>query len=53
MARYYSPYELVCGETTSLTKQFNTIHNIKPIYNKDDYAKESKYRLELLIKKLD
>jgi len=30
-----------------LPKQFNTIKNTEPIYNIDDYAGESKCRLEI------
>jgi len=30
-----------------LPKQFNTIKNIEPIYNVDNYARESKYRLKI------
>jgi len=37
MAHDYCPYELV----------FDTIKSIEPIYNIDDYARESKYRLEI------
>jgi len=51
MAHNYCPYELVFGETNNLPKQFNSIENIEPIYNKDDYAKESKYRLEVAYKR--
>jgi len=47
MAHNYCPYELLFGKTNNLPKQFNSIENIKPIYNIDDYAKESKYRLEV------
>jgi len=33
--------------STSVRHKFNTIKNIEPIYNIDDYARESKYRLEI------
>jgi len=51
MAHDYCPYELVFGKTSNLPKQFNTIKNIEPIYNIDDYARESKYRLEIAHKR--
>jgi len=51
MAHNYFPYELVFGKTNNLPKQFNSIENIEPIYNIDDYARESKYRLEVAYKK--
>jgi len=51
MAHDYCPYELVFGKTSNLQKQFNTIKNIEPIYNIDDYARESKYRLEIAHKR--
>jgi len=47
MTHNYCPYELVFGKTNNLPKQFNSTENIEPIYNIDDYAKESKYRLEV------
>jgi len=46
MAHNYCPYELVFGKTNNLPKQINSIEIIEPIYNIDDYARESKYRLE-------
>jgi len=51
MAYNYCPYVLVLGKTNYLPKQFNSIENIEPIYNIDDYAKESKYRLEVAYKR--
>jgi len=51
MAHNYCPYELVFGKTNKLAKQFNSIENIEPIYNIYDYAKESKYRLEVAYKR--
>jgi len=51
MAHNYCPYELVFGKTNSLPKEFICIENIEPIYNIDDYAKESKYRLEVAYKR--
>jgi len=48
MAYNYCPYELVFGKTNNLPKQFNSI---EPIYNIDDYAKESKHRLEVAYKR--
>ena len=47
----YCPYELVSGKTNNLPKYFNSISNIDPIYNIDDYAKESKFRLEIAHKR--
>lgn len=47
MVHNYCPYELVFGRTSNLPKHFNKLHSIEPIYNIDDYAKESKYRLEV------
>jgi len=32
-------------------KKFNTIKSIEPIYNIDDFARESKYRLEIAHKR--
>jgi len=35
----------------NLPKQFNTIKNIEHIYNVGEYARESKYRLEIAHKR--
>jgi len=51
MPHDYCPYELVFGKTSNLPKQFNTTKNIEPIYNIDDYARESKYRLKIAHKR--
>jgi len=51
MAHDYCPYELVFGKTSNLPKHFNSIDKIKPLYNIEDYAKESKFRLEQAIKR--
>ena len=51
MAHNYCPYELVFGRSSNLPKQFNSIDNIETIYNIDDYAKESKYRIEVAYKR--
>jgi len=51
MAHDYCPYELVFGKTTNLPQHFNSIDKIKPLYNVDDYAKESKFRLEQAFKR--
>jgi len=51
MAHNYCPYELVFGKRNNLPKQFNSRENIEPIYNIDDYAKESKYRFEVAYKR--
>jgi len=51
MAQNYCPYELVFGKVNNLPKQFNGIENIELIYNIDDYAMESKYRLEVAFKR--
>lgn len=42
----YSPYELVYGKTPKLI-DFTKDNTIDPIYNIDDFARESKYRLQL------
>jgi len=42
MAHGYCPDELVFGKTSNLQTQFNTIKNIEPLYNIDDYARERK-----------
>jgi len=47
MAHNYCPYELIFGKTCNLPKHFNSTDRIEPIYNIEDYAKESKYRLEV------
>jgi len=44
-------YELVFGKTLNLPKHFNSIDKIKPLYNIEYYAKESKFRLEQAIKR--
>jgi len=51
MAHDYCPYELVFGKTSNLPKHFNSIDKIQPLYNIEDYAKESKFRLEQAIKR--
>jgi len=51
MAHDYCPYELVFGKTSNLPQHFNSIDKIKPLYNVDDYAKESKFRLEQAFKR--
>jgi len=51
MAHDYCPYELVLGKPSNLPKQFNSIKNIEPIYNIDDYGRESKYRLGIAHKR--
>jgi len=38
-------------EKKKLPKQYISIENIEPIYNIGDYAKESKYRLEVAYKR--
>jgi len=43
MAHGYCPDELVFGKTSNLQTQFNTIKNIEPLYNIDDYARERKW----------
>jgi len=48
MAHDYCPYELVFGKTSNLPQYFNSIDKIKPLYNVDDYAKESRFRLTLI-----
>jgi len=51
MTHDYCPYKLVFGRTANLPIQFNSVDNIGPLYNLDDYAKESKFRLELVHKR--
>jgi len=51
MAHDYCPYELVLGRTSNLPKHFNSVNRIEPLYNTDDYAKESKFRLEQAFKR--
>jgi len=51
MAHNYCPYKLVFGKTNNLPKKFNSIEHIEPIYNIDDYAKESKYRFKVTYKR--
>jgi len=34
---------------SNLPQHFNSIDKIKPLYNVDDYAKESKFRLEQIL----
>jgi len=51
MAHDYCPYEQVFSKTNNLPKQFNSIEKIEPIYNIDDYAKESKLSLEVAYKR--
>jgi len=51
MAHDYCPYELVFGRTSNLPKHFNSVDWIEPLYNIDDYAKESKFRLEQAFKR--
>jgi len=51
MAHDYCPYELVFGKTLNLPQHFNSIDKIKPPYIVDDYAKESKFRLEQAFKR--
>jgi len=47
MAHNYCPYELVFCKQSKLLKFFKSEHSIDPLYNVDDYAKESKYILEI------
>jgi len=51
MAHNYCPYELVFGKTNNLTKQFHSKENKEPIYSIDNYAKNSRYRLEVAYKR--
>jgi len=51
MALDYCPYELVFGRISNLPNHFNSVDRIEPLYNIDDYAKESKLRLEQAFKK--
>lgn len=51
MVHNYCPYELVFGRTNNLPRNFTYVTSIEPIYNIDDYAKESKYRLEIAYKR--
>jgi len=51
MAHDYCPYELVFDRTSNLPKHFNSVERIEPIYNIDDYAKETKFRLEQAFKR--
>jgi len=39
MAHDYCPNELVIDRTANLPIQFNSVDNIDPLYNLDDYAK--------------
>lgn len=47
----YCPYELVFGRIPNGFKVFNTIDEITPLYNVDDYSKEVRYRLEIAFKR--
>jgi len=51
MAHTYCPYELVFSKTSNLPKHFKSIDSVEALYNIDDYAKESKYRLEVAYKR--
>jgi len=51
MAHDYCPYELVFGKASNLPQHFKSIDKIKPLYNVDDYAKESKFRLKQAFKR--
>jgi len=46
MVHNHCPFELVFSKSPKINISFNSNDNIKPLYNKDDYAKESKFRLE-------
>lgn len=51
MAHNYCPYELVYSKTPNLPKELSIKNNIDPIYNIDNYAIESRYRLEMAYKR--
>jgi len=51
MAPDYCSYKLVLGRTATLPIQFNSVDAIDPMYNFDNYAKESKFRPELAQKR--
>lgn len=51
MANNYCPYELVYSKTPNLPKELSIKNNIDPIYNIDNYAIESRYRLEMVYKR--
>jgi len=51
MAHNYCPYELVYGKQSNLPKYFNKIDYTEPLYNIENYAKESKFRLEQAYKR--
>lgn len=39
-------HELVFGRTANLPIQFKSVDSLDPLYNLDDYVKESKFRLD-------
>lgn len=47
----YCPYELVFGRTPRQIVNSGKLDKIDPLYNIEDYAKETKYRLEIAYKR--
>lgn len=48
----YCPYELVFGKSPTIIEDLQS-GNVDPIYNIDSYAKEVKYRMQLMTKRVE